>query len=247
MSSLQSPQSGATTTLPTHENPHDSAPGSEDNFGFEPQAAAVDTAPQSGASMDNCIEVKTECMQTDIDEGEVMPSLQSPQSGATVTLPTHENPHDSAPGSEDNFGFEPQAAAVDTAPQSSASMDNCIEVKTECMQTDIDEGAEPSTTRHHYQITKNIPPDVVYCMRGVRCKLCYDLFKGHKCVERLVEHTKLKHKSRASFKFLRQLHENNSPEKVVGEGMRYCTCEHCEFTRPYSIRKRVNCNRTRHK
>lgn len=84
-----------------------------------------------------------------------------------------------------------------------------------------------SRMNHRYLYTKNVPAAFAYHMRGVECDHCFAVFRGMKCVDELVKHTKVRHKNFATAKLLKKLRSANTPEKVIGAGMRYCGCPSC--------------------
>ncbi|KAJ1524663.1 hypothetical protein ONE63_011146 [Megalurothrips usitatus] len=77
--------------------------------------------------------------------------------------------------------------------------------------------------------TKDVPPHILYSLRGVRCKLCWLLIKGTKAVQRLLKHTKEVHPHKATDSFLNKLRRDNAFDKVIGNGIRYCTCPYCKI------------------
>ena len=159
-------------------------------------------------------------------------SAQSHQLSVTTNGIELERSYDGAGGaaigefdeSESPFG------AVDEVLQSEVTVESDFDVKAEQIEATDDGAMQPLKSRHHPKVTKDIPPYFIYCLRGVRCQLCWHAFKGPKCVDELVEHTKLKHKSRASRRFLKKLRDDNTPEKVVRDGMEFCPCDHCILT-----------------
>lgn len=77
--------------------------------------------------------------------------------------------------------------------------------------------------------TKDVPPHILFSQRGVRCKLCWHLFKGTKAVDKLLKHTKETHPLQATASFLEQVRQDNVYEKLIGKGIRYCTCPYCKI------------------
>ena len=78
------------------------------------------------------------------------------------------------------------------------------------------------------KLTKEVPPHILYTRKGVRCHHCWHLFKCKNAVDVLVQHTKDKHPKIATASYLNKLREDNSFDKLIGNGMRYCTCKYCK-------------------
>ncbi|XP_026280149.1 uncharacterized protein LOC113207705 isoform X2 [Frankliniella occidentalis] len=74
---------------------------------------------------------------------------------------------------------------------------------------------------------KDVPAIVLCCVRGSLCKLCRLPFKGLDCLKNLIDHTKEKHSDKASQHFLKKVIEENSYDKMLGDGIMYCTCSMC--------------------
>ncbi|KAJ1521772.1 hypothetical protein ONE63_003407 [Megalurothrips usitatus] len=104
----------------------------------------------------------------------------------------------------------------------------------ECVRQSI-ERKRAFLKRHRPIVTKRVPPAYAYCHRGVRCKVCYDLFKGTRCVDDLVSHVKSIHKKLASHQYLQNIRDENTAEKIIGQGMLYCECENCKVVCKGSI------------
>lgn len=79
------------------------------------------------------------------------------------------------------------------------------------------------------KLTKEVPPHILYTLRGVRCYHCWCLFKGPDAVDVLVQHTKDHHPKRATPADLKMLRKNNTFDKLIQNGVRYCTCEYCKI------------------
>ncbi|KAK3925560.1 Gamma-glutamyl phosphate reductase [Frankliniella fusca] len=81
--------------------------------------------------------------------------------------------------------------------------------------------------KHTNALTMDVPEFAVYCMRGVRCRICWFAAKGVNCVQRLINHTVKFHPEKSAEKFLDNIQKENSFEKVLGNGLPYCTCSTC--------------------
>lgn len=77
--------------------------------------------------------------------------------------------------------------------------------------------------------TKRVPPHILYTVRGVRCQICGILIKASNAVDKLVKHTIEEHPKKATVSFLKQVRQRNAFDKVIGEGIRYCTCKRCQL------------------
>ncbi|XP_026289633.2 uncharacterized protein LOC113214481 [Frankliniella occidentalis] len=83
--------------------------------------------------------------------------------------------------------------------------------------------------RHFYYLSKNVPHTYALCMRGVKCKICGNIFKGMTCVDDLSNHIKKAHRKKATARFLKQIREENTVERIIGPGMTWCECCTCDF------------------
>lgn len=166
-----------------------------------------------------------------------MSTLTSAPDSDNTVLPTWKACHVDTPGTgiEEVDESANQSGTADSASEPAPQLIACNDVKLESIDLCIDKRRGTIRRRHYYELTKNVPAAIAFCRRGVRCKICFYLFKGPTCVDRLVEHTKVKHPLRASSKHLEQLRENNSVEKIVGDGMRMCRCEMCTYIGPGSL------------
>lgn len=91
-----------------------------------------------------------------------------------------------------------------------------------------DSGILVAATKPHKRcLTKNVPASFAYWFRGVRCPICYNCFRGRKCVINVLKHLRRYHKDEVSQTLLEEVLENTTPEKVIGAGMRYCDCQSC--------------------
>ncbi|KAK3907524.1 tRNA-specific 2-thiouridylase [Frankliniella fusca] len=70
--------------------------------------------------------------------------------------------------------------------------------------------------RHCYYLSKNVPPTYALCMRGVKCKVCGNIFKGMTCVEDLSNHIKKVHRKIATASFLKKIRDENTVENIIG-------------------------------
>lgn len=91
--------------------------------------------------------------------------------------------------------------------------------------------------KHRLVITKDVPPHVVYSVRGVRCCHCGKPFRSPTCVEQLIEHTKRMHPLRATPRHIRLLRKETSFKNVLGNGMPYCKCRACRLFGAASLDK----------
>lgn len=100
-----------------------------------------------------------------------------------------------------------------------------------CMNpVSFDELAErqgASRWKHDLRPRKDVPPIALYTFRGVMCKICFQRFNGKSCVETLIEHTKLHHKELATERYLKYIRLANRFERLIGNGIPYCTCDFC--------------------
>lgn len=63
---------------------------------------------------------------------------------------------------------------------------------------------------HKKTLTRNVPPEILYTVRGVRCWLCHKPFRNPKAVDMLLDHTKEMHPKKATASFLRLLRRENA-------------------------------------
>ena len=82
---------------------------------------------------------------------------------------------------------------------------------------------------HKETMTKDVPPEILYTRRGVRCRLCWKPFRHAKAVDMLLHHTKEKHAEKATASYLRMLRRENAFDKVIGKGILYCRCKFCKI------------------
>ena len=141
-----------------------------------------------------------------------------------ASIPLLPGCHCSLPNQVSNPLSSDSSDAHTTVTQISDCESLCMKEEEYCDQEY--ETSSPSS-KHCIRVTKEVPAAVIYSAIGVRCMFCYNVFKGTRCVDALMQHTKKDHPSRASPRFLRQLVRDNAPEKIIGNGIPYCTCPVC--------------------
>ena len=88
---------------------------------------------------------------------------------------------------------------------------------------------ESLASHGHNNITKNVPPHILYNLRGVRCKICWRVFRRTDAVDVLVKHIEEQHPEKATVHYLRMVRRQNAFDKVIGKGIPYCTCKYCKI------------------